>query len=212
MAELNWGELTKDAETIEEYSVLPNGDYDFTVASVEVKTTQNGKTNFALKAQVLSGPHKGRLVFENIIISPDSPKALGFAFAKFAALGLTREYFSQSPANATIAAAMTGRSFRGTLGSREYQGKTYNEIKKYFPVQGGTVAPSGSTPPPPPPPPSGSVPPPPPPPSSTAAPLPAAPIATSVVDAPADAAFSVNTPVTETPAASTVPQTPPPPF
>lgn len=192
MAQLDWGQLVGEAEEQKAYQLLPDGDYDFTVASAETKSTKTGKTMFSLKAQVATGPSKGQIVFENLVISPESAKALGMVFVKFAALGLPRAYFEQnSPSNEQIEAALIGRSFRGKVGSRTWQGEKYNEIQKYYPATAGLVPGvpmpvNASTPPPPPPPPASS----------------------GAAGAPADPALVITTPVAAAPLQASVPPSP----
>ena len=133
MSSLNWGDLVKDAGDVGgNYDPLPDGDYDLLVLEATAKVAQSGKTMFAVKAQVQGGPHNKRLVWDNLVVTPDSPAALGMFFRKMAALGLGREYFSSSPSNAQIEAALKGRAFRAQIGSRTWNGSKKNEIKMYY--------------------------------------------------------------------------------
>lgn len=142
MSTLNWGDLVKDAGEVASYEPLPDGDYDLTVMEATAKVSQSGKTMFAIKAQVQNGPHAKRLIWDNLVVTPDSSAALGMFFRKMGALGLGREFFSSNPSNAQIEAALKGRSFRAQVGSRTWQGTKKNEIKMYFasPVAGTATA------------------------------------------------------------------------
>jgi hypothetical protein len=56
-------------------------------------------------------------------------------FMKMGVLGLNKEYFSSNPSNAQIEAALLHRTFRGSIGTRTYNGNRSNEVKNYYPVQ-----------------------------------------------------------------------------
>ena len=134
MSTLNWGDLVKEAGDVGSYDPLPDGDYDLTVIEATAKVSQSGKTMFAIKAQVQTGAHAKRLVWDNLVVSTDNPTALGIFFRKMNALGLGREFFATSPSNAQIEQALNGRSFRAQVGSRTWQGQKKNEIKAYYSV------------------------------------------------------------------------------
>lgn len=179
MSSLNWGDLVKDAGDVGSYEPLPDGDYDLKVTEATAKVAQSGKTMFAIKAQVQNGPHAKRLVWDNLVVTPDSPGALGMFFRKMAGLGLNRDFFAQSPSNAQIEAALQGREFRAQIGSRVWNGSKKNEIKMYYVASAATpAAPAASAPAPAP------------------APAPAAAPAPAVAEAPAPAPAPAA-PVTE---------------
>lgn len=181
MSSLNWGDLVKDAGDVGSYEPLPDGDYDLKVTEATAKVAQSGKTMFAIKAQVQNGPHAKRLVWDNLVVTPDSPGALGMFFRKMAGLGLNRDFFAQSPSNAQIEAALQGREFRAQIGSRVWNGSKKNEIKMYYVASAATPAA-----------PAASAPAPAPAPAPAAAPAPAPAVAEAPAPAPAPAA-----PVTE---------------
>jgi len=168
MSTLNWGDLVKDAgEVSAGYDPLPDGDYDLVVVEATAKVSQSGKTMFAVKAQVQNGAHAKRLVWDNLVVTPDNSAALGMFFRKMHALGLGREFFSTNPSNAQIEQAIRGRAFRAQVSSRTWQGQKKNEIKQYYP--GVTAA--ASTPAP------AAAPAPAPAPAPAVAPVAAAPVA-----------------------------------
>jgi len=182
MSTLNWNDLSKDAgDTANTYEPLPDGDYELVVAEATATVSQSGKTMFKIKAQVESGPHAKRLVWDNLVVSPENPTALGIFFRKMSALGLNQDYFSQGPSNAQIEQTIKGRRFRGQVGSRTWQGTKRNEIKNYYPHQAGspaaagTPAPSAAAAPPPAPAPAPAPAPPPAPAAADATSAPAAP-------------------------------------
>lgn len=140
MSTLNWGDLVKDAGETASYEPLPDGDYDLTVLEATAKVSQSGKTMFAIKAQVTTGAHAKRFLWDNLVVSPDNSAALGMFFRKMGALGLGREFFSSNPSNAQIEAALKGRSFRAQVGSRTWQGNKKNEIKMYYTAPAAVTA------------------------------------------------------------------------
>jgi len=140
MSSLNWSDLVKEAGEVGNYEPLPDGDYDLKVVEATAKVSQSGKTMFSLKTEVQAGPHAKRLVWDNLVVSPDSSAALGMFFKKMSALGMNKAYFDQNPSNAQIEQALIGRSFRGQVGSRVWQGNKKNEIKMYYVIPSDNVA------------------------------------------------------------------------
>jgi len=142
MSSLNWGDLVKDAGESSggQYEPLPDGDYDLKVIEASAAVSQSGKTMFKITTEVQAGAFAKRRIWDNLVVSPDSPAALGIFFSKMAALGLPREYFMGNPSNATIEAAILNRAFRAQIGSRVWQGAKKNEIKKYYVAPAAGVA------------------------------------------------------------------------
>lgn len=173
----SWQELLNEAgDGGGTFDVMPDGDYDFVIKEAKAQTASTGRQMYVIKAEIQGGPHNGRLVWHNFVLSHDNPAALGFFFRHMAVLGLTADYFKQNPADHHVADALVGRRFRGQLGTRKWQGQDKNEIKAFFPASGAGLGapPQVSAPPAPPiaPAPAPAAPPPPPP--TFAAPPPAA--------------------------------------
>ena len=142
MSTRSWADLVKDAGDVSTFSPIPDGIYDFKVIEAVVKTTGKGKTMFTVKAEVQTGPHAKRLVWDNLTVSPESTSAMGFFFRKMAAMGLTAEnFFSREPSDDQVAAALVGRYFRGKVGHSEYNGNPRNDIVGYSPVTAGSSIP-----------------------------------------------------------------------
>lgn len=135
MSSINWTDLVKEAGETASYEPLPDGDYELKVIESKATVSQSGKTMFKITTEVQSGPHAKRRVWDNLVISPENNKALGMFFMKMGVLGLNKEYFNTNPTNAQIEAALLHRSFRGSIGTRTYNGNRSNEIKNYYPVQ-----------------------------------------------------------------------------
>lgn len=135
MSSINWTDLVKEAGETASYEPLPDGDYELKVIESKATVSQSGKTMFKITTEVQSGPHAKRRVWDNLVISPENNKALGMFFMKMGVLGLNKEYFSSNPSNAQIEAALLHRTFRGSIGTRTYNGNRSNEVKNYYPVQ-----------------------------------------------------------------------------
>lgn len=187
MSTINWGDLVKEAgASAGNYEPLPDGDYDFKVLEAKATVSASGKTMFKIKAEVQGGAHNKRLVWDNLVVSPENPSALGIFFSKMAALGVPREFFTNNnPSNAQIEASIDGKFFRAQVGSRTWQGNKQNEIKKYYVTQTATTASAPA--------PVAAAPAPAPAPAAAPAPAPA-PAAATPFDAPAPAAAPTDAP------------------
>jgi hypothetical protein len=135
MTTVNFAELLKQAGTAatsNNYAPLPDGDYDLKVIEAQATTTSTGKLMFKVTNEVQGGPHDKRRVWDQLVISPDNPKAMNMFFMKATAMGLPTSYFEVNPSPAQVEQALLGRTFRGTLGTRSYNGNQSNEIKRYY--------------------------------------------------------------------------------
>jgi hypothetical protein len=167
MSTTNWADLIKksgDAANTN-YEPLPDGDYELKIVKVESVITSTGKPMYKVTNEVQGGPYANRKVWDNLVVTHDSPSAMNMFFMKVIAMGLTKPFFESNPTDAQIEQALTGRTFRANLGLRTYEGKDSNEIKRYYKGQ-ETAAPSST--------PGAAVPPPPPAPAP--APAPASPV------------------------------------
>lgn len=191
-----WTDLMETAGESSSFEVLPAGPYDMTVMKAEVKNSSTGKIMFVLTLEVESGTHAKRRVWTNMVISPDSPPAMGIFFRQMAALGLDRTYFSTNPSNDAVADALTGRRCKATIAIKKYQGVDKNEVKAISPpAAAGAGFPPGYSPATPsmakppaaaaPPPPAAAAPPPPPPAAPAPPPPPPAPAAAPPAAQPA---------------------------
>jgi hypothetical protein len=143
MTTVNFAELLKQAGTAatsNNYEPLPDGDYELKVIEAQATTTQTGKLMFKVTNEVQGGAHDKRRVWDQLVITADNPKAMNMFFMKANAMGLGKAFWEANPTPAQVEQAMQGRSFRGTLGTRTYNGNQSNEIKKYFPSQGAVAA------------------------------------------------------------------------
>lgn len=135
-----WSDLLEAAGS--GFEALPAGDYDCQCTSAEATQSGNGKLMFKCIFTVTTGPHAGRKVWNQFVVSPENPNALGFFFQHMAAMGLDRAYFAQNPPPEHVAAALLNRVCRLTVGIQQkgqYAGR--NEVSKVS--SAGAVAAAG---------------------------------------------------------------------
>lgn len=147
MPSKGWDALLEDAAGSDggSFDPLPAADYPMVVEDAKATQTKTGKLMYKLTCVVQGGPHDKRKVWANMVVSPESSTAMSIFFRQMTALGLTREYFRQNPQDDQVAQHLVGRQFRATVGQREWQGNTQNEIKAYN-AAGGPGSPGGSVP------------------------------------------------------------------
>jgi len=141
MSTTNWADIVKLAgeSASGNYEPLPDGDYDLKVVEATATTASTGRKMFKIKAEVQNGAYAKRLVWDNLVVVLDNPKALGAFFSKMAALGLPQTYFTPDRTDAQIEDALRGAHFRVTLGRKTYNGNVSNEIKKYHRIATANV-------------------------------------------------------------------------
>lgn len=197
----------------QELEPLPSDTYDFIIKSAEEKVAGSGNQMYVVKAEVESGPHAKRVLFNNFVLVPDNPKALGMFFRNMGALGLNKTFFETNPSHQQVADALVGRRFRGKVKTgRIYNEKVQSDFEQISPALGGGApsgppsgpqtlppAPVAASAPPAPPAPAAAPPAPPAPPTAPPAPPSATTLDTVVAAAPV---------VTEAPSAPPVPPIP----
>src|SRR5690606_4639748 len=157
MTVMSWDELIKSSAG--SFDPLPNGHYDVVCVSAEAAQTQNGKAMVKAKFRVQGGPHDGRHIWHQFVISPENPNALSFFFQHMEVFGMDENFFAQlPPANAhlgandpslpRIASTMLNRPARVTVNQRSWNGQMRNNITAIKAPHGpaGTVAPQASVP------------------------------------------------------------------
>ncbi|QDK02683.1 hypothetical protein PP304_gp187 [Gordonia phage Phendrix] len=135
----SWADLVEDAGDTD-FKALPQADYDLKIIKSEPKQASSGKTMFAITCEVVEGPHKGRRVWSNMVVSPENPQALNIFFRQMAAIGIDRSFFATNPSDHNVAQAMEGKEFRGSIKVKQYQGNDRNEIAAFARTSRGSVA------------------------------------------------------------------------
>jgi hypothetical protein len=132
------------------FEPLPEGDYDLEVVEVSHSMTKKTPSNnmWTVQSKVVGGQFNNRRIWDRVVLTVDNTKALPFFFQKMGAMGLTREFFAQSPqpTNEQITAALKGRRFRARIVQKPYQGEMKNEIGKYLGQSATATPPVGAAP------------------------------------------------------------------
>lgn len=140
MTTINWNDLRKSADDAG-FSTLPAGEYDVVVDSATVKKSSSQKDMISCAFSVESGPHAGRKLFNQFVISPENATALGFFFRHMASFGLDSDYFGKNPPLEQVAGDLEGRRCRVTASIREWQGQERNQVDKILPPADGKTLP-----------------------------------------------------------------------
>ena len=120
----------------------PPGVYDVTCIATEAGTTRTGKGMIKARYSVNSGPEKGKLIFDNHVLSPESEAALYFFFENIGvAHDVDLDRFDTTQL-ATVAAQMVGAVVRVNVEHGEYNDRVTAEVKSYQKLgKGGPGAP-----------------------------------------------------------------------
>lgn len=142
MAEVAWSDLLKAAGEAS-FEALPPDVYDVVVDTTEAAETSTGKPMIKVKFKVQGGPYDQKTVFNQFVISYDSPTAMNFFFRHMAALGLNEAFFVANPKIAQVAQALVGRRCRVKLSQREWpqgSGQLRNNVDAVNPPVDGISA------------------------------------------------------------------------
>jgi hypothetical protein len=137
MTSIDFNQLMKDAG--EGFQPVPSGPYNAEVAKAEAVTSSTGKPMIKVQLRVIGGPHEGRLLFDQFVITAGNPNALSFFFEHMAAFGLDRSWFAQNPPMETVAATLMGRQVMVSVGIKQFKGTDRNEVQSYRPMTGGQI-------------------------------------------------------------------------
>jgi hypothetical protein len=143
VSEVNWLDMHKHATT--------NLEGEFPVVIVEAtvtKTNDQSKDMIKCKVKIESGPFVDRPMNVNFTISPDSPIAMRILFASWAVLGLDQKFFAANP-NAPlemIAQSLVGRRAVAVVGTRQWNGRDFEDVKEWKPALGGPGGGAGTGP------------------------------------------------------------------
>lgn len=88
MPSVNWDDLFTNAEQDEKPP--PANTYLTEIETAKWTKSSTNKDMLKLRLRIVSGPEKGKALFTQITISPDSPFALKIALRQLSAIGLTK--------------------------------------------------------------------------------------------------------------------------
>lgn len=165
MANVPFTELIENAEEIST-EVVPVGKYPSRVLETEWVKTKTDKDMLKVVFEIAVGPNKGRKLYANLVISPESPKGLGFFFKDMETLGVTKAQLAANGAD-WAAEEIIGNLVELVVKHGEYQNRPKAEVQWINvckeavadvpasantppPLETPPAAPAGDTPPPPP--------------------------------------------------------------
>jgi hypothetical protein len=126
-------------EAGEGFQPVPSGPYNVQVSKAEATTSSTSKPMIKVQLRIVGGPHDGRLLFDQYVITAGNPNALSFFFEHMAAFGLDRTYFASNPPLEQVAAALMGRQVAVSVGIKPFKGSDRNEVQAYSPITGGQI-------------------------------------------------------------------------
>jgi hypothetical protein len=138
MSTMRWDEWLKASDE-SGFSAVPAGEYDLYISTAEAVQSSSGKDMIKMTFVIESGPHEGSKIFSNMVISPESPAALGFLIRKLAALGIDREYLSANPSLEQVASQLENRRCTAKVIVREWNGSDRNDVDALKPPADGVT-------------------------------------------------------------------------
>lgn len=123
-----------DLDSSDGFAPVPNGTYSFEVVEGKVETSQSGYNQIVMQCKITGPSHAGRMVFERFITghqdgrpTETQQKAINIGRARLKQLcELNR--LNRWPKDDR---EVVGWLFSATLDYREYNGKWYEDLKKY---------------------------------------------------------------------------------
>jgi len=147
MPSTSWSDLLEQAEA-EGFSgkLIDQGTYTATVEQTNTGTTQNGKAQAGIMWRIDDGgPFDRATVWDNVVLTPDNPKAMKVFFSKWAAMGISTDVFKTLPEGASALAALAdlvkGVRCEIKVSHREWNGETKMNV---FPQKVVTSSPAAS--------------------------------------------------------------------
>lgn len=146
MSTINWDKFIKQAEeageSIDDYTPIPAGTYEAKVFKAEVKKFKgNTKEGWNISFVIEGGPHSGRRVFTNLVISPESSKAMSILIKQLGALGV-KPLLEAGASNEQIAAAMKDAPVTLKVSVGTWNDKPKNDVDSIAPRQVGLGGPN----------------------------------------------------------------------
>ena len=137
MTSIDWGTLMGEAE--DGFTLAPPGDYGVIVREAEAMTYRTGNRGIKVKFAIESGPNAGNIIFNNFVLTPDNPKALGFFFRNMRTFGMDADFFAKNPPLEALAEFITGRRVVVNVKHEDYQGQTQLRVNAVKPPIGDQV-------------------------------------------------------------------------
>lgn len=154
MAQMTWGEYSKEVEKTGGFTLLPVGPHNVRVDTATVKAGKSGSNQILARLVVTDGPSMGGSILNNMAPFKNNGDPNGFFLQGLAALGLGRgdnpEFWAQLDAMdvdqsiQVIADNMVGREATITVSHDMYNGTMRDNVKKMVPK--GALMPGAGVP------------------------------------------------------------------
>ena len=116
-------------DDVQDYTPLPEGTYICRIAEVEETTTKHGDEMWRLRLAVLTGPHQGRYIFDNMVFSNAALKRV-----KLICSNLGLDVVGELDLQPSL---IKGRTCRVTADIEEYEDKEGNtKMRNVVPFDG----------------------------------------------------------------------------
>lgn len=137
MASYQWSDLRAQAEkeggSSGGFPVVPAGEYDVKVATATVKPTSTGKEMIKIMFDIQSGPYAGQKLFDQLVVSPGSAKAMSILFRQLDALG-AKSVLDNNGSLEQVAATIVNATAKVKVVAGEYRGEPKAEVKDIMPA------------------------------------------------------------------------------
>lgn len=128
MPSFNFSDIVTAAGDADELAFEP-GTYRMRVESAKWGVTSTEKDKLVLALRCTDGPKEGTYHTWNMVISPDSPKALAFFLSRMAELGCSSEFLNSNPAPDAVLARLVGpQEYLVTLKKSFWNGRAQLDV------------------------------------------------------------------------------------
>lgn len=130
--------LTDLPEVSASTDLIPPDTYTVTVEKAEASLSKTGNPKVELTFKVTEGPHANRRVWGRVNFAQHSKDSMAITVAQLAEFGISRQWLAtNNPTTAQIASKMVGATITLKVGHREWEGKTYYDVRNYKRAEGG---------------------------------------------------------------------------
>lgn len=147
---MTFGQLMQAAEEAGgSFDTLPEAEYNVEIVEAEYASASTGKPMIKVTFKVMDGPHAGRKLWNNFVMTTDNPNALRFFITHMKNLGVTDQWFASAsalpPEQALrqLAPQLVGCRAQVTVKHREFEGTTRENIKAVKRYNGPIVSATG---------------------------------------------------------------------
>jgi len=124
---IDWNsELDKVAEATK--PITP-GVHSVTITQATPTLSSTGNQMINLVVRVEGGADDGKIAYPRVVFAFENPRAMKMTLRRLANLGISEQILrAEGPSIEQIAGRLIGRTVRGTVTHREYNGETQNEV------------------------------------------------------------------------------------